>query len=76
MIIISSEPKYNLGISRKGLITSLGLKAKKSQKEYKKARYAIGNVSMKDFLKIIREFGKLSYKSYERTRPKHEPTDS
>ena len=31
---------------------------------------------MKDFLKIIRDFKKLSYRSYERSRPKHEPTES
>ena len=31
---------------------------------------------MKDLSKIIREFEKLPYKSYERRRPKHEPTHS
>ena len=31
---------------------------------------------MKDLSKIIREFENLLYKSYERRRPKHEPTDS
>ena len=31
---------------------------------------------MKDLSKIIREFEKLPYKSYERRRPKHDPTDS
>ena len=41
-----------------------------------KTRYAIGNVSKKDLSKIIREFEKLPYESYERKRPKHEPTDS
>ena len=48
MRITSSEPKYNLGISGKGLITSLGIKAKEILKKYKNERYAIGNVSMKD----------------------------
>ena len=71
-----SEPKDNLGRSGKGLITSLGLKAKTRPNEYKKARYAIGNISMKDFSKIIREFEKMPYRSYERRRTKHEPTDS
>ena len=42
----------------------------------KKARYSIRNFSKKDLSKIIREFEKLSYKIYERRRPKHEPTDS
>ena len=35
MRIISSEPKDNLGISGKGLITSLGIKAKERQKKGK-----------------------------------------
>ena len=47
MIITSSEPKYNLGRSVKGFITYLGLKYKSRTKKYKKARYAIGSVSMK-----------------------------
>ena len=45
MRITSSESKDNLGRSGKGLITSLGLKAKARPHKYKKARYAIGNVS-------------------------------
>ena len=43
----SSESKDHLGISGKGLITSLGLKAKTRPYKYKKARYAIGNASKK-----------------------------
>ena len=31
---------------------------------------------MKDISTIIREFEKLPYESYEKKRPKHEPTDS
>ena len=58
------------------MITSLDLKAKASPKKCKKTRYAIVNVSKKDFSKIIRGFEKLPYESYERKRPKHEPTDS
>ena len=38
--------------------------------------YDIVNVSKKYLSKIIREFEKLPYKSYEKKRPKHEPTDS
>ena len=76
MRIKSSEPKDNLGRSGKGLITSLGIKAKTIPKKYKKATYAIGNFSTKDLSKIIREFDKLPYKSYERMRPHNEPTDS
>ena len=72
----SSESKDNLGISGKGLINSLVLKAKSMLKRYQKARYAIGNVSKKELSKIIREFEKLIYESYESKRPKHKPTDS
>ena len=45
-------------------------------KELKKARYDIVNFSMKYLPKIIREFEKLTYKSYERRRLKHDPTNS
>ena len=30
---------------------------------------------MKDLSKVIREFEKFPYKSYERRRPKHNPTE-
>ena len=56
--------------------TSIDIKAKLRPHKYKKARYAIGNVSKKGLSNIIREFEKLPYKSYESRRPKHEPTDS
>ena len=74
--ITSSESKDNLRRSGKGLITSLGLKAKVKPNKYKKSRYAIGNVSKKYLSNIIKEFENLSYESYEKKRPKHEPTDS
>ena len=45
-------------------------------KKFKNARHAIGNVSMKEILNIIRDFEKSPYKSYERKRPKNEPTGS
>ena len=44
----SSESKVELEISGKGLVTALALKTKARSKKYKKARYAIGNVSMKE----------------------------
>ena len=72
----SSESQGKLEISGKGLITSIGFKAKVRPKKYKKARYAIGNVSKKDPSKIIREFEKFEKLSYEKKKPKHEPTDS
>ena len=74
--ITYSDSKDNLGRSGKGLITSLGIKAKARPSMYKKSRYAIGNVSKKDLSKIIRNFDRLHYNSYDRSRPKHKPTNS
>ena len=76
MKITSSELKGKLVGSGKGLITSLGLKAKARPHKYKKSRYASVNVSMKELSKIMREFEKFPYESYERKRPKHEPAVS
>ena len=75
MKITSSESKDNLGISGKGLITYLILKAKVIPKKYKKERYAIVNVSKKELSKIIRDFEKLPYESYERKSSNHKPTE-
>ena len=54
MRITSSESKVKSGIPGKRFITSVGLKAKTSPKKYKKAGYAIRNVSKKYLSKIIR----------------------
>ena len=70
MKMTSSESKDNLGRSGKGFITSLGLNTKVTPHKYKNAIYAIVNVSKKNFSKIIREFGKLPYESFEKKRPK------
>ena len=74
--ITSSESKEKLERSGKGLITYLGLKTEIKPHRYKKVRYAIGNVSKKDISKIIREFEKSPYESYDKKKPKNEPTDS
>ena len=76
MKVTSSDSKVKLEGSGKGLITSLGFKEKVRPQKYKKARYAIGNVSKKDLSKIIIEFDKFDKLPYEKKRPKHEPTDS
>ena len=76
MTITYSESEDNSGRSRKGLIISLGIKARARQKKCKSSRYAIGNVSKKYLLNIIRESERLPYESYERNRLKHEPTES
>ena len=59
MKITSSESKGKFERSGKGLITSLGFKAKVSRQKYKKARYAIVNVSKKELSNIIKEFDKF-----------------
>ena len=76
MKITSSESKGKLEISGKRLITSLGFNTKAWSQKYKKARYAIGNVSKKDLSKIIKEFEKIEKLPYDKKRPKYDPTDS
>ena len=44
--------------------------------KYKKARYAIGNVSMKDLYKKIKEFEKIVKVPYVKNIPKNEPNSS
>ena len=61
---------------RKGVGYLYRSQGQSKAKEIKKAGYEIGNISMKDLSNIIRDFDKFFYKSYERRRPKHEPTDS
>ena len=58
------------------MINFLGFKAKVRPRRYKKARYAIRNVSKKDLSKMIREFEKFERLCYEKKRPKNYPTDS
>ena len=65
----SSESKEKLERSGKGLVTALAFKAKVRPQKYKKARYAIGNVSEKDLSKIIKEFEKIGKLPYEKKRP-------
>ena len=47
----SSESKVKMEESGKGLVTALNIKTKARSKQYKKAGYDIGNVSMKDLSK-------------------------
>ena len=58
------------------MITSLGFNTKARPQGYKKARYAIRNVSEKDISNIIKKFEKIEKLTYENERPKHEPTES
>ena len=72
----SSESKGKLGRSGKGLVNALSLKTKVRSQKYKKSRYTIGNVSMKDLSNIIKEFEKIVKVPYVKRIPKHEPTSS
>ena len=59
--ITYSESKDNLGISGKGLITSVVLRPKETPKKCKKARYSNKNMSKKYLSKSIRKIEKLPY---------------
>ena len=76
MRIKSSETKDNFGKIREGVDYLSGSQGQKQVQINKKSRYAIRNIIMKELSKIIREFEKSPYKSYESRRPKHDPTDS
>ena len=56
------------------MVTALALKTKARLKKYKKARYAIGNVSMKDLSNKIKGFEKIVKVPYLKRTPKHDPT--
>ena len=58
------------------MVTALDFRTKVRSSKYKKARYAIGNVSEKDPSKIIIEFEEIGKLPYEKKRPKNEPTES
>ena len=76
MKITSLDPINYLGISGKGLITSLGLKTIVRSKKNKMSRYAINTVSIMYLSKIIKEFEKFPYEGYVNKSPKQEPTDT
>ena len=58
------------------MVTALVFKTKVRSPKYKKARYAMGNVSEKDLSKIIKEFEKIGKLPYDKRIPKYEPTPS
>ena len=72
----SSESKGKLGRSGKVLVTAMAFKTKVRSPKYKKARYALVNVSMKELSNIIKEFEKIVKVPYLKRIPKHEPTSS
>ena len=69
MKTISSEPKEKLKRSGKGFVTALDFKTKLRSPKYKKAWYAIVNISEKYLLKIIKEFEKIGKLPYEKSIP-------
>ena len=70
----SSESKVKMEVSGQWLVTALDLKTKARSKKYKKAKYAIGNVSMKDLSNKTKEFEKFVKVTHLEKTPKHEPT--
>ena len=70
----SSESKVKMEGSGKWLVTALALKTKARSTKYKKARYDIGNVSMKDLVNKIIEFETFVKVPHFKKEPKHEPT--
>ena len=76
MRITYSESKDNSGRPGKGLIISLGLRAKARPNIYKKSKYAIVKICKQDLSKTIRNSVTLLYKSRERRRHKNETTDN
>ena len=58
------------------MVIALAFKTKLRYQKYRKARYAIRNVSEKDLSKIIKEFEKIGKVPYVKNIPKHEPTSS
>ena len=65
-----------MGKTRKGASNRSGFQDQIKVEKYKKARYAIRNVSEKDLSKIIKEFEKVGKVTYVKRIPKHEPTSS
>ena len=58
------------------MVTAMAFKTKVRSPKYKKARYTLVNVSMKDLSNIIKEFEEMFKVPYVKSIPKHEPTSS
>ena len=56
------------------MVTALALKTKARSTKYKKSRYAIGNVSMKDLSNQIKEFENFVKVPHLKKAPKHDST--
>ena len=69
----SSESKVKMEGSGKWLVTALALNTKAGSTKYKKARYAIGNVSMKDLSKKNIKFEKFVKVTHPKITPNMNP---
>ena len=67
--------KSKIGKIRKEVDYLSGFQDQSEVTKIKKSRYAIVNFSEKDIYKIISDFEKFEKLSYEKMRPKHDPTD-
>ena len=72
----SSESKVKMEGSEKWLVTALDINTKSRSTKYKKSRYAIVNISMKDLSNKIKEFENFVKVPHLKKTPKHEPTMS
>ena len=68
--------KSRIGDTRKGVGNRSISQDQSRVKKYKKARYAIGNVSMKELYNKIKDFEKIVKVTYVKSIPKHEPSPS
>ena len=68
--------KRKIGEIMKGVGNRSGSQDQSKVEKYKKARYAIGNISMKNLSNIIKDFEKMVKVPYVKRIPKHEPTSS
>ena len=66
--------KQNRKDQERGWLTFWVSRPKQGPQKYKKARYAIVNVSKKDLSKMIKKFEKIGRVPYVKRIPKHEPT--
>ena len=69
----SSESKVKMEGSGKWLVTALDLNTKARSTKYKKARYAMGNVSMKDLSNKIKELEKIFKVPHLKIHPNMNP---
>ena len=73
--VTSSESKDFMGISGKGLTTSLDISTKSSNNK-QKARFAITDIANQDFRKLLKKFNNLPYIGYKSKQVHNEPSEA